>query len=178
MPLSPAENLIYTLIDLLKGAIPASILVFFLVFIGRKLIKKVEEITKRSWLVNALFTTFIILWFLIMLAYFFPVLTAFNSSAVGEIPSAFAPSLASILGAYALGIARVTISAAVVSILLLPLEFIGLYLFEELSKKFKKYPDYAVLALTVYLVVVVSSAIIIFLIPESITGLLFFIYFG
>ncbi len=178
MPASPVELLIFSILDLLKGAIPAAIVVFIGALIGRELRKKIGKATKWNWLASALATTFIILWLLVLALYFYPLLTALQESNVGEVPSIFAPSPSSLLVSYLYGLFKVTLSAAVISLLLLPLELAGLYIFESVSKKLPKMPGWANLAIACYLTSAVSSAIIIFLVPESISGIFFFIFHG
>lgn len=178
MPASVPENLLFSLLGLLKGSLVVFIPVFILVLTGKALRKKIQSKTKWKWFPSALASTFILVWMLILIAYFVPFLEGLSEQSLGEIPASFAPPPAAILYSYVYGLARVTISAAVVCLILMPLEFAGLFVFESLSKRFPKSPEWIRLLATSYIAALFSSAVFLFIIPEAVTGLLFFIYFG
>ena|SRR3989344_559703 len=175
---NPAELLLFTIIDLLRGALVLSIPVFLLVFAGKWLREKIAEKTKWSWLISALASTYCLMWALLLLLYFFPYIAALGESNVGEVPSIFATTAGSLIESYVFGLVKVTISALVVSLLLMPFELIGAFIYEWVNKKLPTQKPPVNLFITSYLVSLVSAAIVLFIIPEAVTGLLFYIYFG
>lgn len=178
MALDPIFLLVNSLLDLMRGSFFVAIPVFLLVIAGRFLRVKISEKTGWKWIGAAFAATFAILWLILLLAYFFPAITALQESNIGETPSIFAPSAGDIMLSYLYGLFKVTATAVVASFLLMPFEFIGLFIFESLAKNTPKLPDIAYLAITVYLACVVSAAVIIFLVPETINGVVYFFYFG
>ena len=178
MAISPIENLVFSLIDLLKGSIVVAVPLIIFLLIGKWLGKKVAAKTKRSWTVNAMITTFIISWSVVLLMYFAPYIFALQELSIGEVPSFFSPAPASLLLSFVYGLVKVSLVSALLSILLLPLELIGLFVFESISKRFPKYSETARLAATAYVMAVFSSLVIIFIVPEAIAGFFYLLYFG
>ncbi|MCR4368658.1 MAG: hypothetical protein NUV67_02000 [archaeon] len=181
MAIGPVENLFLSLLGLLWGSITVAIPLFVLVVIGKILREKIAEKTQRSWLVTAFISTFLLTFVLFLAAYFFPFLLSSQAEAVGELPSIFAPSATDILISYIYGILKAAITALVVSLLLMPLEFVGAYVHSVVCEKTapkKKNAGILQLALTSYAMAVFSSAMLIFIVPEAIPGIFFFLYYG
>jgi len=178
MPINPLENLVFSIFDLLKGSIIITIPIFLLLLVGQKLRKRIESETKWNWLTSAFVATLIINFILLLVAYFFPLVTALQEVSIGQIPSVFAPSVTSLLGLFVFGVIWVGIVSVILSLLLMPLEFAGLFFYEFVSKKLKKQPDWVKLLATAYISAVFSSAVILFLVPEAITGFFYLLYFG
>src|SRR3989344_3795665 len=131
--LSSAFN---SLFDLLRGAVIVAIPVFLLVLAGKYFRAKLAKKTKWKWATSAFATTFGLFFAILLILYFYPAITGFSESNLGKVPSVFAPSAASIFFSYLYGIFKVIITALVVSILLMPFEFMGVFIFEYISKKF------------------------------------------
>ncbi|HZX20056.1 MAG TPA: hypothetical protein VFF13_03515 [archaeon] len=178
MALNPIENLVFSLIDLLRGSLIAVIPVFILIVIGQVLRKKIQRETKWSWFVTGFITTFLMMFLIFLFLYFFPFIVANAEQALGEIPSTFAPETSNIIASFAFGVFKAFIVAIVTTIILMPLEFIGLYFHEVVSKKLGKTNSWVKLFVTAYISTVFSAAILIFLLPSLIPGILFFLYFG
>ena|SRR3989338_1344726 len=174
----PIESFLFSILDLARGSISVFLPVFIATLIGRLILKKTEKRMKWKWLSNAFAATFALLWIVILALYFYPVLTSLQETNVGETPSVFAPSATTLAASYVYGLFRVTVSALVISLLLLPLEFIGLFIFESLLRRFPELPEIANIALACYLTSAISAAIILFIIPEAPTGIFYFIFYG
>ncbi|HLC92705.1 MAG TPA: hypothetical protein VJH23_03285 [archaeon] len=175
---NPLELLLFSLLDLLKGSIVIAIPLFILIVIGKWLRERIQAKTKWTWLFSALAATFALVWTGILLLYFLPFLLALNESGIGEIPAMFAPSAGDVLASYIFGLVKVSVSAAVVSLVLMPFELIGAFIFEWVMKKRRKANKLVNLFIASYIASVISAAIVLFIIPEAVTGILFFIYFG
>ncbi|MCR4335358.1 MAG: hypothetical protein NUV57_02365 [archaeon] len=178
MPLNPLENLLFSIIGLLKGSIIICIPVFILVLFGQELREKIEAETKKSWLITAFISTAIIIYILLLIAYFFPFIIASQELGLGEIPSIFAPDPVTLLISFIAGVLWVGVVTIVVSLLLMPFEFVGSYIHDVVSKKLGKKPQWLKLLISCYITSVFASAIILFLVPESITGLFYLLYYG
>ena len=178
MPLGPVENLVFSVIDLLKGSLIISVPVFIFVLIGKWLREKIAKATKWSWILSALAATFCVLWFALMFAYFIPFLSAQTDSQVGEIPSVFAPPPGAIFASYAAGLVKVALAAAVLSLILMPLELIGAFAHDYFSKKFKKTSPLIAIFAAVFTVSLLAAALLLFIVPEVLQGFIFYFYFG
>ncbi|MAG17939.1 MAG: hypothetical protein CL944_00525 [Candidatus Diapherotrites archaeon] len=178
MSLNPLENLLFSVIGLLQGSIIIAVPVFILVLFGQELREKIEEETKKSWVTTTFITTIIMVYILLLITYFFPFIIASQEIGLGEVPSIFAPDPVTLLISFIAGVLWVGVVTIVVSLLLMPFEFVGAYVHEVVSKKLGKKPEWLKLAITSYLTSVFASAIILFLVPEAITGVFYFLYYG
>ncbi len=178
MPLGPVENLVFSAIDLLKGSLIIAIPVFVFAVAGKLLREKIAKATKWPWIISALAATFSIMWLVLMAAYFVPFLDALGSSGVGETPSAFAPPQSAIFLSYIAGLLKVVLAAAVASLLLMPLELVGAFAYDWLSKKYKKTNQYIRVFAAVFVASLVAAALLLFIVPEALQGFIFYFYFG
>ncbi len=177
---NPIEILVFSVLDLLKGSFIAAVPIFVIILAARWLLGKIQKKTKWNWLFCAFAATYAVLWVMLLFVYFIPFLLGLNQSisVQGEIPSVFAPPSGSYLMSFLYGLFKVTIAAAVISLLLLPLELIGSFIFEWVNKRLPKAHPLLGLFITTYLASIVGVAILLFIIPEAVTGVLFFIYYG
>ncbi|MEK6958022.1 MAG: hypothetical protein AABW99_03530 [archaeon] len=171
-------DLFLSVLDILRGSIVPTIPVFLAVLFASWLRKKIEKETKRSWIATLLASTIIVMYFILLFAYFIPYLAALQQSNVGEIPSPFAPSLAGLVAGFVFGALWVFVVAVVASLILLPLEFVGAFIYEYVSKKLGKQPGWLKLLIATYISVAVASAAIIFIVPWLLPGFLYFLYYG
>lgn len=172
------ENLLFSAVDLLRGSLYIVPPLFVLVAAGRWLNSKIRASTKWSWVSTAFLSTFTVMLLAVLFAYFLPILDALQTQSIGEVPEPFAPSLGTMLASFAFGLVKAVAAALVISVLLMPLEFVGLSIFEAISRRLPKMHPLVSLALTCYIAAIVSAAVILFIVPEAITGMLYFIYFG
>lgn len=172
------EQIFFSIIDLLKGSVTVAVPLFALIAIGSFVRKRFENALRTNWFFSALASTLLIVWILLALVYFYPNLQALQEQQVGIVPSPFAPSVLDVAYSIALGFVKVSVAAIVLSFLLMPLEFAGLYIHTEIAKKYKKLNPIALLAATSYVCAVFGSAIVLFLIPQAVTGFFYFLYFG
>jgi len=169
-------SIIFSILELLKGSLIVAIPVFVFIFIGQKLRKKIAEQTSWSWFTSAIVSSFFIVFSLLLIIYFLPQFST-SFSPIGEVPSIFSGDFAAIITIYVASVLKVLFVALVLTVILMPLEFVGLYFHSVISKKLKKYPGWAKLLATAYASSVFASAIILFLIPEAITGFFYLLYF-
>ena len=170
------ENIIFSIIDLLKGSINITIPLFFILLVAQFLRKKIEAETKKSWLITAFVTTVLISFILLLIAYNLPFLFLSTASA-GEVPSMFASDFFVLAGVFLASVIKVFFVSIVFSLVLMPFEFMGVFFHSVICEKLAKYPNWLKLLVTSYVSTVFASAVILFLVPEAITGFLYFLYF-
>ncbi len=173
-----AAKIFFSSITLLKGAIVPAFIVFALVLVGGRLRQVIEKETKWKWVLSTLATTFVVSWCIALLAYFYPIITASQEHGLGLLPSSIAPSLGDLVASYLYGVLKVTLVAAVVALLLIPLEFVGVYIHSVVDRRLAKLPAWVKLLATSYLTTLIASFIILFIVPEAVTGILFLLYYG
>ena len=173
-----AAKLFFSLLALLKGALAPAIIIFFLALIGKAVRGAIEKEMKWKWLGSTLATTFVICWCLLLLVYFYPIITASQEQGLGLLPSPIAPQLPDVALSYIYGVLKVTLVAAVLCALLLPLELVGSYVHSTVEKRLGKLPSWLKLLASAYIVTLLASFIILFIVPQSVTGLLYLLYYG
>ena len=166
-------------VDLLLTAIIPSIVVIVLAFLGLKVRDSIQKQLGWKWVSSTLVATSAVSWCVFLAAYFFPLITAMQEQGLGLLPSYLAPSAGAIAASFAYGLFKVTLTAIVTSVILLPLEFIGSYIYSEVSKKLgKKSSGFLKLAVSAYLTTLIGLAAMLFIVPQVATGLLYMLYFG
>ncbi|GEM_PF-5424457 len=173
-----AAKLFFSALALLKGALAPAVIVFFLALIGKRVRGTIEKEMNWKWLGSTLAATFVISWCIVLLAYFFPIITASQEQGLGLVPSPIAPTLSGIALSYIYGVLKVTLVAAVLCVLLLPLELVGSYIRSVVEKKLGKLPSWSKLLVSAYIVTLLASFIVLFIVPQSVTGLLYLLYYG
>lgn len=168
----------FSVIDLLRGSIVPGLVVFVLVLVGRKLRQVIENETGWKWVVSTLLATFVISWLVFLAAYFYPVLIASQEQGLGLLPSTIAPSAGTVLSSFGYGLLKVTMVAGIVALLVLPLQFVGAYIHSRVDKKLGKANGLVKLLAATYLTTVIASALVLFVVPQAVTGILFMLYYG
>jgi len=177
MVLDLASNAFFSVIDLIKIAFIASVPAFIGVILGMKLKGLLEKKFKDSWLRNSFIVTYIFCLIIVAFLYVFPLMEAFGETNTAGIPQELNPTLTDSILAFLWSAFKILFSAFVIAILLIPLEFVGLYVFEWLQKKYK-FNYFAELFLGVFSASLVAVIVLLFLFPWTITGLIYLIYFA
>ncbi len=176
-----AENtgleIVFSIIDLLKGAFLLSLPVFLFVFVAVLVRKALEKKYKWNWFKSSIMTTFFLVFSLVFVLYVTPASSVFLSGTQPPILTSLAPTLAQTIGSLFVQFVRLIVVSILLTFLLMPVEFVGLFLFEQVSQKLKI--AYSIrLFITVFLATLVCSVFLIFVMPWIIPGILFLIFFG
>ncbi len=176
-----AENdlllLLFAVIDLLKGAFLVSIPAFAFVFIAVLVRKALAKKYKWNWFSSSLVTTYFLVFSMTLVLYITPYFDATAGLAPQVVPPELQQTPAEFFAPFAAQFARLLIVALLLALLLMPIEFIGLFLFEKISERL--HFAYSIrLFLATFLVSLFCSFIIIFVAPWIITGILYLIFFG
>ena len=176
-------KLLFSAIDLLKGSLvfslPVFVVVLIAVFFGKFLMKKY----KFNWLSAAGLTTYVFTAIILFIIYFTPILQSLGQTTIGTVPDMFQPTPQEIVGQI-LGVpARLLIVSLFVALLLLPLEFVGSYVYDFLSKKYSKLNHYVRAFAAVFAATLFAWFLILFIFQlvfgiDLITGLLYLIFYG
>ncbi len=169
--------ILFSILDLLKGSLIFSIPVFAFVFIAIFVQKALSKKYQWTWFKSSAITTYFFMFSLASVLYVLPIIDVFTTTQTVSVLPEFAPTPLEIVLPIILQFVRLLVVALILSFILMPLEFVGLYLFEAISKKTKV--SYSVrLFLAVFLSTLFTLAITIFLAPWIITGLIYLIFFG
>ncbi|MEM4262040.1 MAG: hypothetical protein QXI10_03680 [Candidatus Diapherotrites archaeon] len=172
------ESLITSIIGMAKGSFYVSIPVYLLVIIGNFIKNKVQESGIKSWLASSFIATNLVLFVILFLAYFLPVISSLQENEIGIIPSTIAPTPTTILSNFLWGVIKVILATLLLSTILMPLELIGSYIHSKIVTKFPKLNNYIRLYLTSLICSFLGSLIVLFIIPELPTGFFYFLYFA
>lgn len=130
----------------------------------------------KSWLKSTFAATYLVFLVLLIIAYFVPAGLGIRESALGTMPEALSATLFEQVLGYLFILVRLLVLTAFFSVLVLPLEFLGIFFFEWFSSKTKN--GLAAKILAVWLTVLVTTAVVLFLIPWIVPGLLYLIYWA
>ena len=167
----------FSLLDLLKGSIIFSIPVFVFVFVAIFVRKALAQKYGWQWFSSSLVTTYFLVFSLVLVIYALPIVDVNNSVQNYPILPELAPTPLEIAAPILLQFFRLLVVALILAFILMPIEFVGLFLFEKISQKIRA--AYVVRAfLAVFASTFFSLAIIIFLVPWIVPGIIFLIFYG
>lgn len=170
-------NIIFSFFDLAKGSAIVSIPVFVFVFVASLARKWLEKKYKWSWIKSSFVTTYFLVFSFVFVLYTFPIVQAFLEAGEETVLPEFAPTPLEIIVPIFLQSARLLLVALILTLLLLPLEFVGLYLFEKISQRVRA--AFSVrLFLAVFLVTLFTFATVIFFAGWVFSGIIYLIFFG
>lgn len=169
-------DILFGLIELVKGAfllsIPVFVFVFIAIFVRRALAKKY----KWNWFKSSIITTYFLVFSLVFVLYALPILQVLTIPGQIVFPE-FQPTILEQFVPLVIQFARLLIVALLLTFLLMPIEFVGLFLFEKISEKTKHAFSVRLFA-TVFITMAVVSIVFLFIAPWIVTGILYLIFFG
>lgn len=177
MALDVVSNAFQSLLSLLWVSVLYAIPVFIIVFlIGKRLFRFFHETHNRSWLQSALLSTYLIVFVVLIIAFFLPVWEAGQSPFLAQLPPDIAPTLFDQIGQFVFGIIRIALVSVLFSILLLPLILLGAFVFDWLETRI---PTVALrLFLSSWAVLFIVLAVILFWLPWVIPSLLYLLFWA
>jgi len=177
MALDPLTNLLFSALELIKGSFLLSIPVFLLAWIGAWVQQKLTNRLHFSWVISAWGTLFILTLLLVTGVYYLPLLSLAGASPLGVIPSEFQDTFYEVMLQHVLNFVRLLVVSLILSLILMPLAFIGSFLRASLSHRFK-WPAWGILYATIFLLTLLVSIGILFLIPWILPGIWSLIFYG
>lgn len=151
-----------------------SLPVFAVVFIAVLLHRKISQKYKYKWFQASLLTTYLMLLVLIFFLYAFPFVSAYLSAGSSNPPD-FPPTLFDQLAFISMSLIKVIFSAFVLTFLLMPVEFLGVFFIEKIRKK--KLHDFFNIFLAVY-ACTCFTAFVFLAFPQILRALIFLIFWG
>ncbi|MFH1587108.1 MAG: hypothetical protein ABID38_04585 [Candidatus Diapherotrites archaeon] len=170
-------KIIFSIVDLLKGTIIFTIPIFVLVLISIYVRKRIAEKFKLNWFLSAAVITYILLFIITFVFYFLPFVSSLWETQIGTIPEAFANSFLEMAVSTLFVLIRHILVVAVLTILVLPLEFVGVFLLEKFEENWPK-GGYLNVLIATFLMVLITAVIVLFIIPWSWVGVFFLIFFS
>ena len=161
MALDPASA-IASIFDLLRGSIINSVYVFVIVLVAYFARKYFAKKFSLNWFRSAILTTYLLVFLLILVMHLqilLPIITQGDTA-----PPEFSPTITDSLFSVFLLLINILFSTAVITFLLLPLEFIGLYFYEKALPQKTAWPIRLMLA--VFLSTLLATLLIIFVFPS------------
>ncbi len=172
------ENMIFSFVDLVRQTLLLGVPVLVVAWVGKKIHSLLSK--NRSWLTAAFFSTYILFFLLIMLAYFLPFLIGLGQFQQGITPESLAPTGTDRAIVFVINVFRVALVALVFTVLSLPIEFVGAFL-QDLAAKRKTAPMIS-FGFGVFGSVFISLLLILFILPfigiNLIAGLIYLVYFA
>ena len=150
------------ILDLIRGSVINSVYVFAIVIVAFFIRRYMAKKFSMNWFKSSILTTYLLVFLLIFVMHLlilFPVLSYYVF-----IPPEFQPTLADNITSLILQLFNIVFSAAVITFLLMPLEFIGLYFYEKVLPEKTAYPIKLLFA--VFLSTLLASILVIFVFPS------------
>ena len=168
-------SVLFSIVDVLKTSFLVSIPVFFAVFAASLIFKKISEKYSLKWLQSAVFATYLTMFILIFFLYAVPLVLSFMQTFGSASNPQFPPTIWEQISFLTLSLLKIIFSSLVFSLLLLPVEFFGLFVFEKFAKKNWHF------LLKLFIAVFVSTMLVLLLIlfnPWILSGLLYLIFWS
>ena len=176
MVLDILYNFVVSLASMLWGSLLYSIPVFCAVIIGRRVHAFFSKQNVQSWVLRAFLASYVIVFALLILAFFVPVWQATTDSAIGIIPEDIRLSPLEFFTQFFFGLVKVALISALVSVLLLPFIFLGAFVREQVQERIQNL--WLTLFIAVFVSVFVAWLVLLFLVPWVIPGLVYLFYWG
>jgi len=179
MPLNIAFEFLIAAIELIRLALIAAIPCFAIVLAAEQLHKKAAQRFKLSWAQATLFSTYLIVTLLIMVLYALPFYLGWLESPLSRqpIPVELQPTLFEVATAALFSIAKILISGAIFTVLLLPFAFFATYVLEKIAEK-KRLPAFANKFVAVFAACLLAWLLLLFVFPFAFGGLVYLVYWG
>ena len=180
MPFQLIGEAAFALIDLLRMALIAAIPAFVLTLFGQLLFKKIRGKKKKtSWIAAAFAASYIIMFAVVLLLYLFPFYLGFIESDLAKqiAPPEMQLTIIDYGMAFFSTILKNALSAAVLTILLLPLLFFASFVSEKIEEK-KKLPAPANTFIAVYCTALLAWVIILFIFPWVLSGIIYLLFWS
>ena len=147
--------------DLVRGSVINSVYVFAIVlvafFVRRYIVKKFP----MAWFRSSILTTYLLVFLLILVMHLFILFPVLSTNVYT--PPEFQRTIADTITSLILQLLNIVFAAAVVTFLLMPLEFIGLYFYEKILAPKTAWSIRLLLA--VFLSTLLASILVIFVFP-------------
>lgn len=164
-----------SLFDLLKTVFFISLPVFLIAMFSVSLHKKISKKYGLKWFQSAIVSTYLTTLVLIFFLYLVPAIISIIESKGLVAPADFPISPIEQIAFASFSLVKIFLSSAVFAILLMPVEFFGLFVFEKTEKI--KLPFFAKIFLPVYFSTLIAF-LILFFNPWILQGLIYMIYWA
>jgi hypothetical protein len=175
------ENLVLDLLlsafDFLRGSFILSIPVFLLFLLGYFFSKKFLEKFNLKWIQKTFVATYFVFILLLLVFFIWPVIEAFLVVDNGVIPEPLRMTLGEFLYLVFSLLVKMLVVAFILSLFVLPLAFIGVFVLEFFSEKFK-WNKFINFFLSCFIATVIGLFVVLFLFPWVIPGIIYLVYFA
>ncbi|MBU0635628.1 hypothetical protein KKE06_01230 [Candidatus Micrarchaeota archaeon] len=177
MVLDILGNFLFSLASLVWTSFWYCIPIFLIVFlVGRRLHGFWREKAGRSWLQSAFLSSYLIVFVLLIIAFFFPVWQAFQDSSIGVPPPELRVTPVEMGAQFVLGLFRMAVVGILFAVLLLPLILLGEFVKDWLKTRIPNiWPRFFI---AVWVVTFILVYLLLFWLSWVIPGLIYLIYWA
>jgi len=168
----------FSVLDLSKISAFSLLPALVLALLVRALRRWLAETRGWSWLKSAFVATFIVLAILVNLVYWPDWISTLGKATYGQVPAQFQYTLPETLFGYAVNLARLLFVSLLLALLALPVELVALALKEHAERRHAFGRGLLALALGLYGALFLTWAVVLFLFPWAISGLIYLVFFG
>ncbi len=171
---TPIE-LVLSVFSFLRGAFLFSLGVFVLAFLASLLNRHWYKRFDWSWFRASFLSTYLILFVFLLLVYVLPVFFAFWQADPGFIPPEFSYTFSEWISIALTLLLKSLALAFLFALLLMPLEFFGLFVMEKMEKK-HKFPKALNIFAGCFASTMAGTAVVLFVLPLTIPALIHLIF--
>jgi len=170
-------QVVFSLIDLVKGTLFNFPLPFILVLIGTFFRRKISEKFKlKSWMISSFISVYFLLSLILLLIYFVPVFFGLSESLIGLPPPNSGLSEIDLIASFLCHFFRLLVLGVVFSFVVMPFALFGSVVFSAVENKFKTH--YLInLALGVFVSLLVFFVLCLFVFSGFERRVIYLIYF-
>lgn len=169
-------ELFLSIVDFLKGSFIYSIPVFLFTMVAIVAQRLIVKRFKLSWVSSTILVTFFMVLSLVTALYLLPIIRAFQEPSY-TLPPELEPLLEEKVYSFLLQAVRILAVSVVLSLILLPLELMGAFVFDWLSKK-TNWTFLVLVYASIFVTVVLSAYFAFFVFPFAIPGIIYLIFYG
>ncbi len=178
MPNNFFIDLLVSVFDFLRGAFLLSVVIFFLFLIGYFFSRKIlEKKFNLSWMQKTFLSSFFVFVLLLLVFFVWPVIEAFLAVDLGVVPEPLKMTLPEFFYLIVSLLVKLIVASFIFSLLVLPLAFFGVFVFDFISKRFN-WNTFINFFLACFASTILGYFLVLFLFPWIIAGALYLVYFG
>ena len=169
-------DIAFTAFDILKGSIALSIPLFAIAFLGSLLHKRIAKRFKFSWIASAFLTALAFSLAFAAIAYALPVYLGFQAEGVGVRPPELQLEAADWLFFALGGIFKIAVVGIISALIAMPFILVGGLVKDWLAER--KWNQYLCLFASVFVCVLIASALLLFFFGWVFQGMIYLLYFA
>ncbi|MAG22337.1 MAG: hypothetical protein CL943_03490 [Candidatus Diapherotrites archaeon] len=180
MPQNIAIEVLLAIIELLRLGLVTAIPTFVVVLVAEPVYRAITKRFSLSWAKASLITAYLAVTLLIMVLYIVPLFLGWSESQLTgtPAPAILQTTIVDIATVAVISLLKILITAAIYTVMVLPLLLVSTYVLEKLKAREKPLPSIANKFIAVFATSVLAWIILLFVFPFAWGGLFYLLYWS